>query len=203
MQIIPLDRDVPETWTIGPAAAALGRGQIVVVPTDTVYALACDPWDSSAVALLYASKQMDKSKRCAVMCGSLKDVGQVARAVSDDAFRFLRANLPGPYTVLLHASWDLPRQTIGKRRVIGVRMSDHQVSQALVEQLGRPILVTSLPGWKDGEVDPVEVSRRLAVRPAVVLDQGLAMPELSTVVDFTVDPPELIRAGKGDVDLLA
>ena len=201
MNIIPLDRDAPEVWTIGAAVEALRRGHLVVVPTDTIYALACDPWNRKAVGALYLAKRMDASKRCAVGCSDLKEVGAVARAVSSDAFRFMRTHLPGPYTVLLNAARDLPRQATGKRKTIGVRLPDHPVFQALAADFGKPVMVSSLPGG-DGDValDPVAVAQRLAVRPAVVLDQGLQFPEPSTVVDFSTDPPQLIRQGAGEVD---
>jgi len=203
MQVISLDRDLPEVWTLGPAVRALTAGDLVVIPTDTIYALACDPWNRQAVNQLYAAKGMSKTKRCAVLCGHLKEVGAVARAVSDDAFRFMRTHLPGAYTVLLHASRDLPKQATGKRKTIGVRMPAHAVPQALVEDFGGPIMVTSLPGWIDGEeMDPVTISKtELRKRPAVVVDQGPIHVTPSTVVDFTVSPPELIREGKGPVDI--
>lgn len=204
MQIIPLDRDHPEIWTIGPAVEALRKGGLVVLPTDTIYALACDPWNSRAVNQLYAAKGMDKSKRCAVVCRSIRDVGSVARAVTDDCFRFMRGHFPGPYTLLLHASRDLPRQATGKRKTIGVRIPDHPVCEALAEDFGRPLLVTSLPNWEEGaELDPIETSRRLFKRPSVVLDCGPLIPQPSTVIDYTVEPPELVRMGLGEVLLEA
>ncbi len=203
MEVIPLDRDIPETWTIGPAVRALDKGELVVIPTDTIYALACDPWNAKAVGSLYTAKGMDKSKRCAVICQNQKSIGAVSRAVGDEAFRFMRTHLPGPFTVLLNAAWDLPRRATGKRKTIGVRMPDNPVCQALTEDLGRPILVTSLPGWEDGaEVDPVFTAERLFLRPSVVLDQGLLTAEPSTVVDFTTNPPELVRQGKGVVEVM-
>jgi len=202
MQIIPLDREVPEIWNLSPAAQALKKGQLVIVPTDTIYAIACDPWDTKAVGGLYAAKGMDKSKRCAVACRDLKDIGAVGRAVGDSAFRFMRDNFPGPYTVLLQASWELPRRATGNRKTIGVRVPNHPVCQALAEDFGGPMLVTSVPTWSDGEeVDPVEVANRLFRRPAYVLDQGPLLARPSTVVDFTTDPPELVRQGLGEVDL--
>jgi tRNA threonylcarbamoyl adenosine modification protein (Sua5/YciO/YrdC/YwlC family) len=202
MQTISLDRTVPEIWTIGPAARALAQGELVVIPTDTIYALACDPWNPKAVANLYAAKGMDKTKRCAIVCRNLKDVGAVSRAVGDRAYRFLKQHLPGPYTVLLDASWDLPRKATGKRKTIGVRIPDHPVCEALAEDFDGPILVTSMPHWITGEeLDPMEIAMQLYRRPAVVLDQGPQIAEPSTVVDFTVDPPELIRLGKGEIDL--
>ncbi len=96
MKVVALDPDYPETWLVGPAVEALRNGELIILPTDSIYALACDPWNHAAVAALYAAKRMERTKRCSVMCGSLKEIGHVARAVSKDAFRFLRAHLPGP-----------------------------------------------------------------------------------------------------------
>lgn len=201
MRVIHLDRDVPEVWTIGPAVDAVKRGELVVFPTDSIYAIGCDPWNVQAVNRLYQAKGMDRSHRCSVICSDLKQIGSVARAVSGDAFQFMRRNLPGAYTLLLKASRDLPSQATGKRKTIGVRMPDHPVSLALGEDLGQPLLVTSVPGWAPGdEIDPVAIAERLMVRPAVVLDQGPAIAEPSTVIDFTVDPPEVVRVGKGPLE---
>lgn len=201
MKVISLDRDVPETWLIGPAIDAVRKGQLIVFPTDSVYALGCDPFDRKAVDKLYTAKGMTENHRCSVICGDLKQVATVARAVSDEAFHFMRKHLPGAYTVLLKASRDLPKEATGKRKQIGVRMPDHPVALALVEELGKPLLVTSVPLWQSGEpVDPVEVAQMLSVRPAVVIDMGPQVADPSTVVDFSVDPPELVRLGKGPVD---
>ena len=203
MKVISLDRDVPETWLLGPAIQALRQGEFVVFPTDSIYAIGCAPWDRMAVGRLYKAKRMDASKRCSVLCADLKDVGYVTRAVHRDAFRFLRQHLPGPYTVLLHASRELPNNATGRRKSIGVRMPDHPVCHELAASYGQPLLVTSVPGWEPGdEVDPVAVSESMVIRPAVVLDQGPQTAEPSTVVDFTCDPPELVRLGKGPLDVL-
>ena len=146
---------------------------------------------------------MDKTKRCSVVCRDFKEVGGVARALTDDAFRFMRTHLPGAYTVLLHASRELPKQATGRRKSIGVRICDHPVAQAVVEEFGGPILVTSVPGWEDGEdIDPQTVAKRLKRQPAAILDQGPMRAEPSTVIDFTEDPPVLVRLGKGPVDEL-
>lgn len=201
MKVITLDRDVPETWLLGPAVEAVNKGGLIVFPTDSVYALGCDPFDRKAVDKLYVAKGMTDNHRCSVICGDLKQVASVARAVSDDAFHFMRRHFPGPYTVLLKASRDLPKEATGKRKQIGVRMPDHPVPLTLVEELGRPLLVTSVPAWLAGEyVDPVELAEGFSVRPMVVVDQGPQIAEPSTVIDFTVDPPELVRLGKGSID---
>ena len=203
MKVIELDPEYPETWLVRPAVEALSAGGVVVLPTDSIYALACDPWDRQAVSRLYQTKRMDKSKRCSVMCGDLKEVGEVARAVPLEAFRFMRTHLPGAYTILLHASRDLPRQATGGRKSIGVRIPDHPVSLAILEGFGRPILVSSLPTWEEGTLlDPVSACVHLARQPDLVVDQGPKQAEASTVVDFTTSPPELVRQGKGEVMLL-
>ena len=203
MKVVELDPEYPETWLVRPAVESLLNGGIVILPTDSIYAVACDPWDRQAVARLYQAKRMDKSKRCSVMCGDLKAIGEVARAVPLEAFRFMRMHLPGAYTILLHASRDLPKQATGGRKSIGVRIPDHPVSLAVLESFGRPILVSSLPTWEEGApLDPVAACASLARRPDVVIDQGPKTPEPSTVVDFTISPPELIRQGKGEVMLL-
>ena len=201
MKVITLDREVPETWLLEPAVEALRHGGLIVFPTDSIYALGCDPFDRKAVDKLYSAKGMTDDHRCSVICGSLKQVAAVARAVSDDAFQFMRRHLPGPYTVLLKASRDLPKEAVGKRKQIGVRMPLHPVALTLVEAFGRPLLVTSVPAWSAGAlVDPVELSETFMVRPAVVVDQGPQIAEPSTVIDFSVEPPELVRLGKGPID---
>ena len=201
MRVITLDRDVPETWLLGPAVEAVRKGQLIVFPTDSVYALGCDPFDRKAVDKLYNAKGMTENHRCSVICGDIKQVASVARGVSDAAFQFMRRHMPGAYTILLKASRDLPKEATGKRKQIGVRMPDHPVALALVEELGKPMLVTSVPLWLSGEmIDPVEIAERLAVRPAIVIDQGPQIADPSTVIDFSVDPPELVRLGKGPVD---
>ena len=80
MKVVELDPEYPETWLVRPAVESLLEGGIVILPTDSIYAVACDPWDRQAVARLYQAKRMDKSKRCSVMCGDLKAIGEVARA---------------------------------------------------------------------------------------------------------------------------
>ncbi|MBL8788352.1 MAG: threonylcarbamoyl-AMP synthase [Deltaproteobacteria bacterium] len=201
MKVISLDRDVPETWLIGPAIDVVRKGGLILFPTDSVYALGCDPFDRKAVDKLYTAKGMTENHRCSVICGDLKQVASVARAVSDAAFHFMRRHFPGPYTVLLKASRDLPKEATGKRKQIGVRMPDHPVPLTLVEDFGKPLLVTSVPAWLAGdELDPVAIAERLAVRPDLVLDQGPQIADPSTVLDFSVDPPELVRMGKGPVD---
>ncbi len=204
MDVIQLDREVPEVWLLGPAVATLKQGGLVVLPTDSIYALACDPWNTQAVTRLYKAKGMDSTKRCSIMCGNLKQVGAVARAVGREAFQFMRSHFPGAFTILLHASRELPRQATGKRKSIGVRIPDHVVSQTLMQDFGGPVLVSSLPNWEAGELlDPVMVAEQMPVRPDLVLDQGPQLPEPSTVVDFTVDPAELVRQGKGPVEVFA
>jgi len=201
VKIISIDLDVPEVWLIGPAVEALRRGELIVFPTDSIYALACDPENRRAVMNLYAAKGMTENHRCSMICSDLKQVGSIARAVSNEAFHFMKHHFPGAFTVILKASRELPKQATGKRNQIGVRMPNHPIPLALIEEFGRPMLVTSVPDWSPGDpVDPVETSQRLVNRPTVVLDQGPQNAEPSTVVDFSDEVPVLVRMGKGVVE---
>jgi tRNA threonylcarbamoyl adenosine modification protein (Sua5/YciO/YrdC/YwlC family) len=201
MKVISLDRDVPETWLLAPVLEALRRGELVIFPTDSVYAHGCDPENRRAVMNLYTAKGMTENHRCSMICSDLKQVGSVARAVSNEAFQFMKHHLPGAFTVILKASRELPKEATGKRKQIGVRMPDHEIPRTIVEDFGRPLLVTSVPDWTRGEpVDPVAVAKRLMVRPAVVVDQGPIEADPSTVVDFSEDLPILVRQGRGVVE---
>ncbi len=201
MKVIPLDLDVPEVWLIGPAIEALRNGELIVFPTDSIYAIGCDPENRRAVMNLYNAKGMTENHRCSMICNDLKQVGSIARAVSNEAFHFMKHHLPGAFTVILKASRELPKEATGKRKQIGIRMPNHPVALALIEDFGRPMLVTSVPEWHPGEpVDPVDTAKRLKIRPAVVLDQGPQVADPSTVVDFSDDVPALVRQGRGVVE---
>lgn len=201
MKVLSLDRDVPETWLLAPVLEALRRGELVIFPTDSVYALGCDPENRRAVMNLYSAKGMTENHRCSMICSDLKQVGSVARAVSNEAFQFMKHHFPGAFTVILKASRELPKEATGKRKQIGVRMPDHVIPRTIAEDFGRPLLVTSVPDWIQGEqVDPVAIAKRLMVRPGVVVDQGPLEADPSTVVDFSEDVPVLVRQGRGAVE---
>ena len=123
--------------------------------------------------------------------------------VPTPVFRVMRRVLPGKYTFILPASKEVPRSVLQKRRTIGIRVPDKEVTRMLLEELGRPLLSTSVPKGKDDFfTDPNEIAERYEHEIDLILNAGI-MPNLpSTVVDFTVDPPVILREGAGDVNAL-
>ncbi len=201
--IVEIDSEEPESWLIGQAANVLRRGGIVVTPTDTVYGLTCCIDQPDAIKRVYALKAMDPKKPLAILVPDMQTIGRYAKGVSTPAFRAIKRVLPGPYTFIFQASPEVPKIMLRKRRTIGVRMPDHPVCRALLEELGEPLLSTSIRNPDDDFVnDPVEIDATYGNRIDIVIDSGPLLPIPSTVVDLSSGEPVLLRTGKGDVDSL-
>jgi tRNA threonylcarbamoyl adenosine modification protein (Sua5/YciO/YrdC/YwlC family) len=201
--IVEIDPNEPESWLVGQAANVLRKGGVVVVPTDTVYGLTCCIDKPDAIQRIYALKDMDPKKPLAILVPDMPTVGRYAKGVSTPAFRVMKRVLPGPYTFIFKASPEVPKIMLRKRRTIGIRMPDHPVSMALLSELGEPLLSSSIRNPDDDFVnDPVEIDATHGSRIDMVIDSGPLLPVPSTVVDLSSGEPELIRDGRGDVDVL-
>lgn len=194
--------DTPHRKQILHAVKILERGGVIIYPTDTIYGLAADINNKSAVAKILEIKKASSQKLLSFICDDLQSVSDWAN-VSNNAFRAMKRVLPGPYTFILPPTKGVPKSILEKRKTIGVRIPDSQVARDLVEELGRPLLSTSVPkGTDDYFTDPEEMADQFRNQVDLLLDAGI-MPNLpSTVVDFTSDPPEIIREGAGNVDVL-
>ena len=176
---------------------ALEAGQIIGYPTDTVYALGCDLFNKKAIDRLYQTKGAPRSRLFAFLCKDLADVSRFA-VMHDHVFRTLRAHLPGPYTFILQATREVPRVVQSPRKTVGIRVPNHPVTRALIEELGRPILTTS--AWRPDEephLDPREIDDAFPGL-ALVLDAGPGQTQPSTVVDLLGESPKVLREGAGD-----
>jgi tRNA threonylcarbamoyl adenosine modification protein (Sua5/YciO/YrdC/YwlC family) len=201
--IVEIDPEHPQDWLLARAVDALRAGGVVVMPTDTVYAMTCRMSDSEAIKRVYALKDMDPKKPLSILVADMSTVGQYARSVTTPVFRMMKRVLPGAYTFVFPAGPDIPKIMLRKRKTIGIRMPDHPIPLEIAERLGEPLLSTSIRNPDDDFVnDPVEIDDRFGSRLDMVIDGGKLAPTPSTVVDFSVDPPELLRAGKGDLDAL-
>ena len=198
--LLHVNTDHPEPHRIGQAVAHLQAGRIIVYPTDTLYGLAADIENRSAIDRLYSLRRLDPKKPLSLICADLPQVGQYA-ILDDDCYRFMRRVLPGPYTFILKATRAAPRMGQSRRRAVGIRVPANPVAQALVRALGRPILSTSAaPHEEEAVTDPVELANLYGGRDvALVLDAGLAVNTPSSVVDWSGDAPEIIREGAGDL----
>lgn len=186
------------------AADILRRGGVMIFPTDTLYAIGCSALSTPAIDKVCRLKGLNPLKNTlSIICSDISQASEYAR-IDNKAFALLRAHTPGPYTFILPASQKLPKAFKG-RHTVGVRIPDNPISRRLAEELGAPILTTSIPseGLSDDEIThPAEITLRFESSGAdLMIDggQGSAIP--STVVDITdSSSPEVIRQGAGDDD---
>jgi len=195
--------DTPHKRLIQHAVKILEKGGVIVYPTDTIYGLAVDVLNKSGVERILKIKQESKHKLMSLIFPDLSNIGDWVY-IPTSVFRVMKRVLPGKYTFILQASKEVPKSILQqKRKTLGIRVPDNEISRRLVEELGRPILSTSVPkGADDFFTDPMEIASRFKHDIDLILDAGL-MPNIpSTIVDFSVDPPEIIREGAGDIDAL-
>jgi len=199
-QYFQIHPDNPQARLIKQAAQIVGAGGIVALPTDSAYALVCRLDDKSAVEKLRRIRGVDDKHHLTLLVRDLSEVAQYAR-VDNTQYRLLKATMPGPYTVILEATRELPRRlSHPSRKTIGLRVPENRITLALLEELGEPLIGTTLqlPGDDHMLSDPEEVRERLEKQIELIIDGGAGMLEATTVIDLTGPEPELIREGRGD-----
>lgn len=194
----------PSARKIARAVEVLHQGGVAAYPTDTVYALGCAIESRRGTERVYRAKRMDEHKRLALICPDLSSASMYAH-FSQAAFRLARRVLPGPYTLVLPATREVPRLLIDhsrKRRQIGIRIPEHPIAQALVRALGRPLLTTSAipPGQERALDDPDDVELQFGHQVDLVIHGGPTSGEPSTVLEVEGDEITVLRAGRGPVD---
>jgi tRNA threonylcarbamoyl adenosine modification protein (Sua5/YciO/YrdC/YwlC family) len=197
---IEVNAEHPEPRKIRHAVEDLRRGGVIAYPTDTVYGLGCDIFEKKALDRLYRIKPMPKDHPVAFVCPDLSDIARYAQ-VDDRAYRLMKRLLPGPYCFILPATREVPRVLMMKRKQVGIRVPAHPVAQALVRELGHPIVSTS--ATVDGDVlhDPAEIAAQFKGLDRI-LDVGAGGFDPSTVIDLTGDDPVVTREGAGPVDFV-
>ena len=198
-----IDPDEPEPWLITRVADVLRRGGVAVLPTDTLYGIACRLDDEAAVRRVRAIKGLDPKKPLAVLLPDLTGISRWTKHLESPAFFLMKRVLPGPYTFVVQASGEVPRAMLPQRKTIGIRVPDQAILQAILAELGTPLVSTSVLDDEGAFVnEPLAIEERLGKLVDVVVDAGVLGTEPSTVVDLSSGEPELIRAGKGDVAAL-
>jgi tRNA threonylcarbamoyl adenosine modification protein (Sua5/YciO/YrdC/YwlC family) len=201
--LLQIDPTEPEPWILARAVDVIRKGGVVVIPTDTVYGLACTLSNHKAIQRIYALKDLDPKKPLAILVADMASVSRYARGISTPTFRMMKRVLPGPYTFIFEATQEIPKIMLRKRKTIGIRMPDNAIVLSLLAELEEPLLTTSIRTPDDQFVnDPFEIESQLGNQVDLVIDGGKLLPQPSTVIDFSSGEPELLRAGKGDVDLL-
>ena len=200
-QFFAIHPDNPQQRLIRQAAAMLRDGAVIAYPTDSCYALGCHLGDRTAVERIRQIRGVDDNHYMTLMCRDLSELARYAR-VNNAQFRLLKNNTPGSYTFILEATREVPKRLQHpKRNAVGLRIPDHPVVLALLEELGEPLLSSSLilPGEEQPLNDAEEIRDRLGRQVDLILDGGAVGLEPTTVIDLTGDNPVLMRRGKGDV----
>jgi tRNA threonylcarbamoyl adenosine modification protein (Sua5/YciO/YrdC/YwlC family) len=190
----------PQPRLIKQAAQIIQSGGIVAVPTDSAYALVCRLDDKAAVERLRQIRGVDEKHHLTLLCRDLSEISQYAR-VDNQQYRQLKATMPGPYTVILAATHEVPRRlSHPSRKTIGLRVPENRITLALLEELGQPLIGTTLqlPGDEHMLSDPDEVQQRIGKQIDLVIDGGAGTLEPTTIVDLTGPEPTLLRQGRGD-----
>ena len=192
--------DNPQQRLIGQVADIVRRGGVVVYPTDSVYALGCHIGDKQALERIRNIRRVDKHHNFTLLCRDLSELASYAR-VDNSVFRVLKANTPGPFTFILPASSEVPKRLMHpKRKTVGIRVPDSAIAQALLHELGEPMMTVTLimPDDDYPLTDPYDIRQTLEAQVDAIIDGGYCGLEPTTVVDMTGDQPEMRRQGMGD-----
>ncbi|MGJ7489341.1 L-threonylcarbamoyladenylate synthase [Variovorax sp. ZT4R33] len=207
-QYFEVHPDNPQQRLLKQAVALLERGEVVAVPTDSSYALACHLDDKDAVDRLRRIRQVDDKHHLTLLCRDLSELANYAK-VDNKQYRLLKAATPGPYTFLLEATKEVPRRVSHpQRKTIGLRVPDHKVLSELLALHGAPLLATTLipPGETEPLNDAQEIRQRFEKLIGGVIDAGACASEPTTVVDLTPmgdgDEPVVVRLGRGPIAVL-
>lgn len=180
------------------ATKFLKNGDVIVYPTDTLYGLGCDIFKKDAVNKIYKIKKLPKRKPLSIICSDFKQLSQFA-TISNSAFRTMKEILPGPFTCILKATNKVPKLLISKQRTVGIRIPDSPFIKAVIENLGNPIISTSLTNAHDHYLsDSTEIYHQYKHQIDILFASESSSKLPSTVIDLTGYNPKLIREGLGN-----
>ncbi len=190
----------PQPRLIRQVVESLQKGGIIIYPTDTVYGLGCDILQQKAIERICKIKQVDPKKaQLSFICNDLSHLSEYAKPIPNPTYRLLKELLPGPYTFILPASKLVPKILQSKKDTIGLRIPDNTIAQAIIKELGRPILSASLPGTMvEDYTDPEVMHQNFPHEVDYIIDGGIGGMIPSTILDCTGDEPELMRQGLGE-----
>jgi tRNA threonylcarbamoyl adenosine modification protein (Sua5/YciO/YrdC/YwlC family) len=191
----------PQQRLIRQAVEFIRNGEVIIYPTDSGYALGCHIGDKAAMENLSRIRQLEGKHPFTLLCRDLKQASVYAR-FDTPAYRLLKANTPGAYTFVLQATREVPKRLMHpKRKTIGIRIPDCAIALALLDELGEPMLTTTLipPGETEPLADPDEIRGRFRHQVALIVDGGYSNAIPTTVIDLIDDIPVILREGRGDV----
>jgi len=182
----------------------LRDGAVIAYPTDSSYALGCLIGNKTAMDRIRAIRQVDNDHNFTLVCRDLSEIATYAK-VDNIAYRMVRKLVPGPYTFIFKATSEVPRRLQHpKRKTIGIRIPDHPIAHALLDELSEPIMSSTLilPGEDAPMIDPYEMRERLQHSVDLVIDGESCGFEPTTVIDCQEGSPRIIRQGRGDASMI-
>ena len=199
---IRLFEDNPNTREILKVVEILEKGGVIIYPTDTVYAIGCDIYNVKAVQRVAQLKGVKPEKaNFSMICRDLSNISEYAK-VGNEVFKAMKRALPGPFTFILNATSKLPNVLMNRRKTIGIRVPDNPIVMAIVEELGHPLLTTSVRDEDDVieyMTDPELIYEKYEQLVDVVIDGGYGQNVASTVVDCSGGTIDIIRQGLGEL----
>lgn len=196
----------PEPRKIAELIAVLQKGGVAIIPTDTIYAFVCDLHQFKGFEKICRIKGVKPEKaNFSLLCADLSNISVYTKPFDRALYKLLNKALPGPYTFILEASNEVPSLFRSKKKTIGLRVPDHPIVMALIEQLGHPLVSTSLhdtDSFLEYPNDPYEIAEQWENVVDVVVDGGMGTIVPSTIIDCTGDEPVVKREGAGEVNVL-
>lgn len=193
----------PNPVEIRKVVQVLKNGGVIIIPTDTVYALACDIFNARAVEFIARLKEKNlKKTNLSFVCEKLGQVSEYAK-MDDVTFKLLKEYLPGPYTFLLNGSSKLPK-LFKNKKVVGIRIPKHEIVMEIVRELGNPLMVSSIFTDEDTTeyiTDPELIEEKYSNQVELIVDGGYGGLIHSTIVDCTGEEPEILRQGAGEINI--
>jgi len=204
-EIIKIYEDKPSEAAIKKVVEVLRNGGLVIYPTDTVYGLGCDITNTKALERIAKIKgiKLEKSN-FSFICSDLSNLSDYVKQIDTATFKILKRALPGPYTFILPGNNDLPKE-FRKKKTVGIRVPDNNIAREIVKLLGNPIVSTSIHDEDDVieyYTDPELIFEKWQNKVDLVIDGGYGDNVASTIIDLTGHEPEVIREGKGSLDVI-
>jgi tRNA threonylcarbamoyl adenosine modification protein (Sua5/YciO/YrdC/YwlC family) len=199
-KILEVNPRHPEPRKIDRIAEVLANGGIIAYPTDTYYGIGCDLFNKQSIEKIYQLKRRSPLQPFSFICSDLKNISEYAQ-VTNYAYKTMKRLLPGPYTFILEGSKLVPKIMLTKRRTVGIRVPDHPICLAIVEELGHPVISTSATDPENGRIleTPQEIKDKLGHALDLIVDGGIVSGTPSSVISLIDDAPEILRQGAGDV----
>jgi tRNA threonylcarbamoyl adenosine modification protein (Sua5/YciO/YrdC/YwlC family) len=199
--LLPIHPDNPNPRNLKTVVDTLRKGGIIIYPTDTIYGLGCDIYNTDAIERICRIKNIEPKKaQFSFVCADLSHLSEYTKSINTPTFRILKSSLPGPYTFIFEANKQVPKLLKSKKDTVGIRVPDHNICQQIIKELGHPIMSVSLP--MDGDIeyytDPELIYDLFGSQVDIVIDGGSGHTVPSTVIDCTSGTPQLIREGAGE-----